>query len=262
MKNKYILGIDAAWTHKEPSGVSLLRCSPFSPPELIRAGRSYKEFCTGKIEWRDTPKGSLPDFREMLNSLEEQIDIIALDIPTSPEPISGRRHADNMISSKYGKFGASTHTPNIYRPGKISTDVFEQLTDLGFKWAYENIEEPSFIEVYPHVAIIELFGFQYRFPYKVSKKHKYWPEASPEIRNRNIISNLQGLKSLLQSEVKNIDSFLVDLDQEKQYPTRFLKGYEDLLDSIISALTGYYYATRDVIAYGNDKGTIWVPMKP
>jgi predicted RNase H-like nuclease len=261
MKNKYILGVDAAWTNKEPSGVSLIRYSDDSLPELIRVGRSYEEFCNGKIQWSNSPNGSLPNFREILNSFEEQVDIIALDIPLSPEPITGRRTSDNMISAKYGKFGASTHTPNIDRPGEVAITIYQQLTELGFEWAYEFSEEPSFIEVYPHTAIIELFSFKYRFPYKISKKGKYWPEASPQMRNRNIISNLQELKGRLQFEVKNVESFLVDLDQEKQYSTRFLKGYEDLLDSIISALVGYYYATQSAVAYGNDKGTIWVPMK-
>ncbi|WP_425800804.1 DUF429 domain-containing protein [Desulfitobacterium sp. Sab5] len=261
MNDKYVLGVDAAWTHKEPSGVSLLRCLPGSLPELERAGRSYDEFCSGKIEWNSTPKGSLPSFKEIFDTITEHIDVVTLDIPLSPNPITGRRQSDNLISSIYGRLGASTHTPNADRPGYIATTIYEQLSELGFNWAYQYSKNPSFIEVYPHTAIIELFGYDYRFPYKVSKKAKYWPGVSTKIRNRNIIEKLMELKGNLESEVTNIDHFLIKLDPDKHYPIKFLKGYEDLIDSIISALVGYYYINQKATPYGDNIGTIWVPQK-
>jgi len=261
MNSKYVLGVDAAWTYKEPSGVALLKFSPGSLPELVRAGRSYEEFCSGKIDWNKPLQGSLPNFNEIFNSVTEPVDVIALDIPLSPGPITGRRRAEHLISTKYGRLGASTHTPNIDRPGDIATTIYKQLSKLGYSWAYKYAEMPSFIEVYPHTAIIELFGYSYRFPYKVSKKARYWPDESPKTRTKNIIQNLMELKRKLESEVSNIDHFLLNLDTNNYYSEKFVKGYEDLIDSIISALVGYYYFIGKATPYGDDVGAIWVPMK-
>lgn len=256
---KYVLGIDAAWTSKGSSGIALLKCLPDSLPELVRAGRSYEEFCYGKIDWVKTPQGTLPNFKDIFYSVNEKVDIVALDIPLSPKPISGRRNSDNIISHKYGKFGASAHTPSINRPGQISTSIYEQLIKHGYTWSFKHTVLQTFIEIYPHTAILELFNFNYRFEYKVSKRTRYWPNLTPEIRKKNIVGKLLELKEKLKSEVNNLDDFLINIDIQSSF--KILKSYEDLIDSIISALVGYYYLKCEVTPYGDNESTIWVPKK-
>jgi hypothetical protein len=130
---KYVLGIDAAWTVKNPSGVALLKWFPNSKPELVRAGRSYDEFCNiGKADWQNS-------------------------------------------------IGDSKHSPSSDRPGDISTNIFKLLTENGFSWACGHITTPAFIEVFPHVAIIELFDYDQRyFKPNNSKCYASLLPASPE----------------------------------------------------------------------------------
>ena len=112
---KYILGADAAWSDKNPSGVALLKLSHNSVPGLIKAGRSYDEFCDNeKIVRQNRVKGSL-------------------DILLSPSPITHRRKADQDISHEYGKKKASTHSPSPERPGAIAINIFKQLHRCSLK---------------------------------------------------------------------------------------------------------------------------------
>ncbi|MFZ3059009.1 MAG: DUF429 domain-containing protein [Candidatus Methanoperedens sp.] len=256
---KYILGVDAAWSDKNPSGVALLKWSHNSVPELIKAGRSYDEFCDSeKIVWQNRVNGSIPKFSNIIKCCP-RVDLVALDIPLSPSPITHRRKADQDISHEYGKKKASTHSPSPERPGVIAINIFKQLIELDFTWATDYMQTPAFIEVYPHVAIIELFGCEERFQYKVQKKAKYWPGDSPEKRSRKIICNLNELRNKIASVVTGIEQFLPQLEPTNYYSIKCLKGYEDLLDAVLSALVGCNFLEEKAEPFGDQTGVIWVP---
>jgi predicted RNase H-like nuclease len=119
----------------------------------------------------------------------------------------------------------------------------------------------SFIEVYPHVAIIELFQYQYRFPYKVEKRSRYWPAFSPKKRLRAIVRNLHELRGKLSNEIGNVDEFLPELDPSIDYKIKFLKSYEDLLDAVVCALVGQRFSEGRAVPFGDDAGVIWVPRR-
>ena len=181
---RYVLGIDAAWTNKEPSGVALLKVDNHNIIEAVKLARSYEEFYKNQIDWNTFIAGSKPDFPTILNYSKVQgwdIDLVALDIPLSPEAINGRRVADQQVSSSYGGRDASTHSPNKDRPGEISVEIFQQLTEALFIWNGDVSKSKSFIEVYPHTAIIELFKYDYRLKYKVdvSAKKGCFPSDQP-----------------------------------------------------------------------------------
>ncbi len=261
---KYVLGIDAAWTVKNPSGVALLKWVPNSKPELVRAGRSYDEFCNiGKPDWQNSIGESKhnPDFLKTIECCLKKVDLVALDMPLSSQEITGRRNADNVISREYGNRKVSTHSPSNDRPGEISTDIFKLLTKNGFSWACGHIKTPAFIEVFPHVAIIELFGYDQRFPYKVQKRAKYWPNDKSEERSRKIICKLNELRNKITSVATGIEQFLPQLEPTKSYSTKCLKGYEDLLDAILSALVGcnFLEGKAEPKPPGDETGVIWVP---
>jgi predicted house-cleaning noncanonical NTP pyrophosphatase (MazG superfamily)/predicted RNase H-like nuclease len=259
---KYALGIDTAWTNAEPSGVAVLKYNEYKKYEIVRLGRSYEEFIKGNIDWNENVSGSAPDMKKIIDACSYDgynISAVALDIPLSPFPITGRRAAEHLISVKYGRYGASTHSPNKERPGLISQRIFKQLKECEFNFAYKYEEEPVFIEVYPHAAIIELLNLHKRLPYKVSKKCKYWPEASTEERNKKLIQNLNYLRNELSKWVPNIADYLHELNASEKYSNKYFKGYEDALDSIICAIVGCFYMDHEAEAYGDEKGAIWVP---
>lgn len=264
---KYVLGLDPAWSNKNPSGVTLLKYFHNSKPELVRAGRSYDEFYNdGKPIWQNRAEGSKPNFSKIIECCRQKVDLIALDMPLSPQGITGRREADNAISREYSNRKISTHTPSRNCPGELAEIIFNQLTENGFSWGNEYKKTPAFIEVYPHVAIIELFGgddecFSQRFRYKVQKRFKYWPDSIREERNFKIISNLNTLRNKIASVVTGIENILPPLEPDSPYKIMFLKGYEDLLDATLSALVGCNYLDGKAKPLGDQIGVIWVPKK-
>lgn len=254
-----ILGVDAAWTAKEPSGTALIETAG-EKYRIIKVGRSYQEFING---YEDRPKGSVPDFQTLLAACNRQgyfVDAIALDIPLANGPIMGRRACDNAISSNYGGRGASTHSPSAERPGPISQDIHTQLTGLGYTLALKPGQQgPVFLEVYPHTVILELFKLKYRMPYKVSKRGRYWPELSAPEKIREAVLQLNRLLDYLRPWFTNIDEHIMPLDPSVSYTEWKLKGQEDLLDALLSGLAGAMYLQGKIVAYGDDTGVIWVP---
>ncbi|MDW7674914.1 MAG: DUF429 domain-containing protein [Bacillota bacterium] len=258
MLRRYILGIDAAWSTKNPSGVALLESNPNQQPKLIKVGRSYEEFQNGLVNLDLKVTGSFPSFSELLEPIPRPI-IIALDIPMAPFLIEGRREVDQALSREYGRYKAAVHSPTKDRPGIIATAIFEQLKNLGYQWAIDYKHENVFFEVYPHASIIELFGYSERLTYKVNKKAKYWPNATKAERKQNIISKLNELRDHLASLIDISEKLIPRLDRTVQYKDKFLKGYEDLLDATVCAVTGYYYLQGKIKPFGDKDGVAWVP---
>ncbi|NUM67459.1 DUF429 domain-containing protein [candidate division KSB1 bacterium] len=176
----HILGIDAAWTAHQPSGVALLRARRNAKPKLIALGRSYDEFLTSgphaKVDWRTRVRGCLPPIDALLSHCKkltgELPQIVALDIPLAAKPLNGRRPCDNAVTAAYVSRGAGTHTPNAQRPGPISASLFHQLCAAGYHWHTHGAAPRAkrvFLETYPHPAIIELMRLPMRLAYKTAR---------------------------------------------------------------------------------------------
>ncbi len=264
----YILGVDAAWTAHHPSGVSLLRQLPDTSCRVIKLARSYREFLAcDSPDWTAKPEPSPPLISELLEHCANRgwpVRVVALDIPLAPQPVRGYREADRALTRAYSARGAPVHSPTPLRPGVISDLIYQQLTGMGFRWAGAQavLDHPSFIEVYPHAAIIELFGYPYRFPYKVHRRGQYWRDDPPPERHRKSVRNLLALKEKIKGYVTYAPGVgFPELLPEQPYPLTFLKGYEDALDSLVCALSGEAYAAGRAIAYGDEDGAIWVPIR-
>src|SRR3954451_4393033 len=111
-----VLGIDAAWTEKHPSGVALVEETAAGPWRLVRVEASYEHFLAGASGARGKPAGSRPDPQALLDTCEHLLggrkpDLVAVDMPLSLDRIDGRRVSDNCISRVYGARKAGTHTP-------------------------------------------------------------------------------------------------------------------------------------------------------
>ena len=263
----YILGVDAAWTAHNCSGVSLVHLAPEQPPRVTKMARSYHEFLGRDTpDWEEKPEPSEPLLTELLQHCQRRgydVQVVALDIPLAPQPVRGYREADRALTRAYSRRGAPVHSPTPVRPGHISDLIYEQLTRTGFKWAGGQavVGQPSFIEVYPHAAIIELFGYAYRLPYKVQKRGQYWKTDSAEVRYHKSISKLQELRQQIERFLDYAPGVtLPSLRASPPHSLAFLKGYEDVLDSLVAALAGYAYHLEKATAYGNEDGAIWVPQ--
>lgn len=178
-----VLGIDAAWTAHQPSGVALVEQSGESS-RCLAVAPSYNSFLTLAegipVDWQGRPHGSIPEMAALLAAAERiggrPVDLIAFDMPLSTEPISARRAADRQVSQLFGGRGCAVHSPTAQRPGAIADDIRATLQKLGYPLHVvgDAQGQKGLIEVYPHVALLALLQLPFRFPYKVSRSLQYW----------------------------------------------------------------------------------------
>lgn len=133
-----VLGIDAAWTATQPSGVALVS-SMAGVWRLIFAGASYRHLliCADEgVISTSRPSGSVAEPAALLAASGKiagaPVDLVAVDMPLSREPIAARRVSDNLVSAAYGARHCSTHTPSAIRPGKISDDLRRGFEHCGY----------------------------------------------------------------------------------------------------------------------------------
>lgn len=262
MKESLVLGIDAAWTVKNPSGTALLR-GQGKDWRLVVACSSYHAFLNAESGIVIDHCGGEADCESLLKQCAKLGDglpteVIAVDMPLSREPIVDRREADDQVSHIYGGKGCSVHSPNRIRPGKVSDDMTKRFKQVGVPLVVSNpAVTPAIIEVYPHVALLKLMGLEKRHPYKVSKSKRYWPDESAESRFDLLLTNILKAWTALGQEIQ-----LSPL----QIPTNekvlsHLKAYEDLLDAVVCAWMGVKYLSGEAKPLGDNKtAAIWVPI--
>jgi predicted RNase H-like nuclease len=263
-----VLGIDAAWTEKEPSGVALVegsqegwRCVAVTP--------SYDSFLAlaegTPVDWTTKIRGALPDVGRLVAAAEtllggRQLTVVTVDMPLSTKPITGRRAADAAISRAYGGRGAAVHSPSSERPGVISDQLTRDFAASGFPLATgaTPVATPNrLVEVYPHPALMTLTGAGGSLPYKVSRSRKYWPKSSPAERRARLLTQFAQIASALKGEIRDIHIELPESDSV--ISTSGLKRYEDSLDALVCAWVGAKYLLGEAVPYGDGTAAIWVP---
>jgi predicted RNase H-like nuclease len=212
--SRTVLGIDAAWTAHQPSGVALLQ-EQGQRWHCLAVAPSYASFlaCAGghPVDWEARHCGSRPDMAALLSASArlagQPVDLIAIDMPLSTEPISGRRPADQQVSSQYGSQGCAVHSPTTARPGALANDLRAELEQLGYPLqttTTHRLNSGGVLEVYPHVALLALLGLNYRFEYKVNRSTRYWPDQPIRQRIEQLLTNFQRLHTALQQQIGGI----------------------------------------------------------
>ncbi|RMI22761.1 DUF429 domain-containing protein [Sinorhizobium meliloti] len=257
------MGIDAAWTDREPSGVALI-VEDGSGWRLIEVAASYAAFLrqdsdAGPIRRH---RGSTPNAATLISSAYAKVgaavDLVAVDMPLSLTPIVGRRASDNIISSVYGARHASTHTPSVTRPGKLSDELKFGFQTAGYPLAVSEPSGRALLEVYPHPALIELADSDRRLPYKYSKSRKYWPDESLAARRENLFETWRRIVILLDAQIQGVRSALpLPPSNARGYE---LKAFEDALDAVVCAWVGACVIDARARAYGDQESAIWVPV--
>lgn len=263
-----VLGIDAAWTEREPSGVALIEGSA-GEWRCVTVAPSYASFLAQAegvpVDWTQSSKGSVPDTGGLVAAAEKllgdhELVAVTVDMPLSTEPITGRRAADSAISKEYGGRGAAVHSPSAQRPGPISDQITRDFATAGFPLATCSTPAGTphrLVEVYPHPALMTLTEESYRLPYKVSRSRRYWPGSTPAERRANLLGQFRRILSALRSEVRDIRLELPDATDAVS--TAGLKRYEDSLDALVCAWVGAEYLAGAASPYGDETAAIWSP---
>jgi predicted RNase H-like nuclease len=261
-----VLGIDAAWTERHPSGVAVA---------VERAGRwhlaavapSYDLFLAHARREPQTgarPTGSIPDPVALLRAAEAlagcAVDLVAIDMPLARSPISRRRESDNAVSRAYGRRKCGTHTPSAVRPGPLSDALRAGFERAGYPLLTDASRSPGLVEVYPHPALVELASVEMRLPYKIAKASAYWPDLARPERIRRISNQWQMIVGLLDTEIAGVAARLPPLPEDAAGFA--LKAYEDMIDAVVCAWVGVAVLERRATAYGDADSAIWVPDRP
>lgn len=257
-----VLGIDAAWTEKEPSGVALLMKNG-ERWHCVRVTPSYESFCR-TFRWDAPVHGGRADIPQLLATCSSLIGrgdlaVVAVDMPLSRWPIRSRRVADNLVSKQFGGRKCSVHSPTLERPGKVGAQLSESFVNAGFHHVVnkENAT-PALLEVYPHVALLKLMRAAERLPYKVSKNGSYWGTGLPATERKwRLLEQWNAILGQLQQEIDGIE---IPLPEDPgQFTFQHLKRYEDAIDGLICAWMATRYLAGEAIPLGDDSGAIWVP---
>lgn len=145
---RVVLGIDAAWTERNASGVAvaiekangwrLMGAFP-SVAHLIAAAQSTPD--------PDKPSGGVAPASDLLaatRALAGRLpDLVAIDMPMALEPITGRRASDDALSLAYGAKWCAAHSPSAERPGPISDRLREGFAAAGYPLCIDRTGPPA-----------------------------------------------------------------------------------------------------------------------
>lgn len=258
-----VLGIDAAWTATQPSGVALVS-SMGGVWRLIFAGASYRHlliYADEGVISTSRPSGSVAEPAALLAASGKiagaPVDLVAVDMPLSREPIAARRVSDNLISAAYGARHCSTHTPSAIRPGKISDNLRRGFEHCGYGLLTRKVSAPGLLEVYPHPALVELMRVEKRLPYKQGKTRSYWPTENPASRRNKLFETWRMIVACLDQEIPGASEVL-QLPPLAS-PSWQLKAFEDMLDAVICAWVGICVFEGAALPFGDDTSAIWIP---
>ena len=247
------MGIDAAWTPTNPSGVALVTLGG-SGWRLVSSHASYPDFLGGGAS-------HAPDAQSLLAKAEQltgkRVDIVAVDMPLALSPINGRRPSDNAVSAEYGARWCSTHSPSAVRPGPLSDVLTAEFDAAGYPLATAQPTGSALIEVYPHTALVELIGSAWRWEYKVSNAGKYWREEKPVARRRKLFTVWRHIIDHLDNEIAGTAASLILPDPDA--PIKTLKAFEDRLDAVVCAWVGICVLEGKAKPLGDDDSAIWSP---
>ena len=108
--------------------------------------------------------GKWEDVLEILSELE-YVRGIAIDAPLIVKNTSGQRSCERELNKEYSGRHAGAYPANLSLfPDADAVKLSEELTKLGY--VHCDKEGNFQIEVYPHPAIIEIFGLSERHQYK------------------------------------------------------------------------------------------------
>ena len=258
-----ILGIDAAWTATEPSGVALV-VKDDSCWRLRAITPSYDHFLARQYEasaCSDRPRGSVAQATELLDAAEAlggcKVNLVAVDMPLSHAPIKARRGSDNRVSSAYVARHCGTHTPNALRPGKISDDLKISFEHAGYPLLTTEVFERGLLEVYPHPALVELTQSEKRLPYKHSKIGSYWRSDTIPVRRTKLVEVWRSIVAHLDARIGNVaDALAIPPIGARTWE---MKAFEDMMDAVVCAWIGICVLEGDAISYGDETSAIWIP---
>lgn len=185
--------------------------------------------------------------------------VLAVDCSLVVKNSKGQRACETLIARTFGKFHASCHTTNLGRPyAKTGMNLVKALQKCGFVHNFD-VEKAKrrpgrwLFEVYPHPAMVRLFGLDRIIKYK---KGAMAEKRAGLAILRGFLAKLEGLESnAMLSDLLGWDL--------KSSRGEGLKRYEDTLDAVFCAYLAWHcwkWGEKKNEMFGTlDNGYIVVP---
>ncbi len=191
--------------------------------------------------------------------LRSEVSVVAVDAPLVVPNESGQRVAERLIGRTFGGFGASAHTSNRATFGGQEPRAMRLAKRFGWEIdpsARPFTDQTVCIEVYPHPAMIGLFGLTYRLDYK---------KGNVERRRPGFVALMSHLEGIAELAVAGQPRWEEIRDAVASPRPGDLNRVEDELDAIVCArLAWMWHHRRDTLRiYGSaDEGYIVAPSPP
>lgn len=262
-----ILGIDAAWTATQPSGVALVQ-QQGTRWRCIDAAPSYASFIERADglapDWTRAAVGSVPDPARVLQAATRLAGqppaVVTLDMPVATTQINGRRAADREVSRTFGAQWCSAHSPGQVRPGPLGAELSRQFTEAGYPIATATTPAGTshrLVEVYPHPALLTLLQRDRRVPYKVGKASSYWQGAPLADRIERLLTEFAAILAGLATHIDDIAIPLPGAAEVRSLAA--LKPLEDAIDAMVCCWVGCEYLAGRCHPLGDETAAVWCP---
>lgn len=231
------VGIDLAWGRRARTGLAVVA----DDGRLLRSGVARSD----------------DEIDDWLRMFAGPVAVAAVDAPLLVPNESGQRRCETEISRAFGRYKIGAHSSNRARP-LFDPPRAATLADR-FGWSVDpalhgSVEAPVCIEVYPHPAMVGLFGLAERISYK----------SGPSRREgfAQLLRHLAGLEELrLGEHPRGAELARIVAEPKRGDLTRI----EDEVDAVLCAHLAWLWHHRpDTLqVYGSvQEGYIVAPAPP
>lgn len=245
-----LVGIDLAWSEANPSAAVALR---------------WNGQCGQTFLWSD----ALGQNWEIVEFVERAAGagpaLVAIDAPLRVPNETGTRPCDRELSRVYRRAHAQAYPANRRRLGPIvrGEALAEELRAKDFTLSPQvEAQRPTrqVVEVFPHPAMVELFGLLHILRYKAR------PGRSLQFRWKELRRYRELLEGLKEAEPAMDASSILSTANPENLRGRTLKALEDLLDALFCAYIAlhlWYWGQEGYRSFGDEEsGHILVPIRP
>lgn len=240
------IGIDLAWGSKNTTGAATLRWEVASE---AGAGANVPSAEAGTQD--DKPRLAVIDYADDLLTDDSIVEfimrgddgggvIVGIDAPLDVPNLTGERPVEAALRRCFGKHQAGAHPANRTR---FKDDIRGErlakrlagehgiINDFQFRAGDTSIRRC--VEVFPHPAMVVLFGLEKTLKYKAK------PGRDHASRMAEYARYVDGLRSLEDVEPALRVPAWLTVPTDKQGAA--LKRYEDLLDALMCAYVAAYF---------------------
>ncbi len=236
------IGVDLAWAGRNPTGLAA----------LDDRGQLLDMVAVRTDD----------DIDAWLRSYAEGDCLVAIDAPIIVCNATGQRPCERLVSRYFGAYAAGAHPSNTSRPYFADGTRAERMTTrhaLDVDPASRSRRRA--LEVYPHPAIVMLFGLTRSLPYKNKRGRDLETLRVAQLRLLSFLEGLSTAEPALHLDHPEWHAARESVERAATKAT--LRRTEDQVDAVVCAYVALLAATRpeDVRVLGDtQRGYIVTPV--